>query len=65
MIRGSQNIDNQIVTRVSFVQKLPELKSECIENGSECEKIYNSIDSTTILKRSITVEKGFYILGGI
>lgn len=65
MIRGSQNIDNQIVTGVSFIQKLPELKSKCIENGSECENIYNSIDSTTILKRNITVEKGFKILGGI
>lgn len=26
MIRGTQNIDNQIVTGVSFIQKLPELK---------------------------------------
>ncbi|KAH3704953.1 hypothetical protein DPMN_080015 [Dreissena polymorpha] len=65
MIRGTQNIDIQIVTGVSFVQKLPELKDKCIEKGSDCEKLYYSIEKPTILKRSLTVEKGFYVLGGI
>lgn len=28
-IRGTQNIDSQIITGISFVQKLPELKEKC------------------------------------
>ena len=65
MIRESQNIDNQIITDVSFVQKLPERKNKCIEKGSECEKIYDLIENTTAMKRTFTVEKGFYIFGAI
>ena len=65
MIRGSQNIDNQIITGVSFVQKLPELKNKCIKKGSECEKLYDLIENTTAMKRTLTVEQGFYILGAI
>ncbi|KAH3704987.1 hypothetical protein DPMN_080049 [Dreissena polymorpha] len=65
MIRETQNIDSHIVTDVSFVQKLPELKDKCIKKGSDCEKLYFSIEKPTILKRSLPVEKGFYVLGGI
>lgn len=65
MIRGTQNIDNQIVTGVSFVQKLPELKQKCIKKGSFCEKLYNSIESPCQLKRGDRVDNGIYILGGV
>lgn len=51
MIRGTQNIDNQIVTGVSFVQKLPELKEKCILKDSKSEESYNAIESVTLLKR--------------
>ena len=65
MIRGTQNIDNQIVTGVSFVQKLPELKVKCIVKGSPCDQLYNSIESVSILKRTCKLEDGVYILGGV
>ena len=41
MIQGTQNIDSQIVTGVSFVKKIPELKHKFLEStvkGSELEK---------------------------
>jgi hypothetical protein len=65
MIRGTQNIDNQILTGVSFIQKLPELKENCISKDSECEKIYNAIESVTLLKRNCIIEEGIYVLGAV
>lgn len=65
MIKGTQNIDSQIVTGVSFVQKLPELKSKCMMKGSECQTIYDSIEVPTLLKRNVMIERGCYILGSI
>lgn len=63
MIRGTQNIDNQIITGVSFVQKLPELKRKCIEEDTELEVLYNSIQSPNLLKRGEKIENGVYIFG--
>ena len=34
VIHGTQFIDSQILTAVSFTQKLPELKEQCITPGS-------------------------------
>ncbi|CAC5361428.1 unnamed protein product [Mytilus coruscus] len=65
MIRGTQNIDSQIVTGVSFLQKLPELKQNCIEKGSVCETLYNSMECPYILKRMKKIGNIGYILGGI
>lgn len=65
MIRGTQNIDNQIVTGVSFIQKLPELKEHCILRNSKCEEIYNSIESVTLLKRNHCIQEGIYVLGAV
>lgn len=35
MIRATQNIDNQITTGISFIQKLPELRQNCLPKGSK------------------------------
>lgn len=68
MIQGTQNIDSQIVTGVSFVQKIPELKQKFLEStvkGSELEKLLNAIESPNLLIRGEMVERGVYILGGV
>ncbi|XP_062599997.1 uncharacterized protein LOC134261585 [Saccostrea cucullata] len=68
MIQGTQNIDSQIVTGISFVQKLPELKQKFVEStveGSKLEKLFNSIESPNLLIRGEMIEKGVYVLGGI
>ncbi|CAG2218049.1 unnamed protein product [Mytilus edulis] len=65
MIRGTQNIDNQIITGVSFVQKIPELKLKFIVEGTELDKLYKSIESPNILKRGEMITQGIYILGSI
>ena len=35
MIKCTQNIDQQILIGISFIQKLPELKPSCVEKGSQ------------------------------
>lgn len=68
MIQGTQNIDSQIVTGVSFVQKIPELKQRFLENtveGSKLEKLLNAIESPNLLIRGEMIERGVYILGGV
>ena len=65
MIKGTQNIDSQILTGVSFVQKLPELKQNCIEKGSFCETLYNSMELPYILKRGLQLSTSVFILGGV
>lgn len=42
MIRATQNIDNQITTGISFIQKLPELRQNCLPKGSK-EELYEMI----------------------
>ena len=65
LIRGTQNIDNQILTGVSFVQKLPELKQRCIKNGTEAERIYEVVENSSCLRRKEKIADGIYVLGGI
>lgn len=68
MIQGTQNIDSQIVTGVSFVQKIPELKQRFLENtveGSKLEKLLNAIEYPNLLIRGEMIERGVYILGGV
>ena len=40
LIHGTPFIDSQIITAVSFSQKLPELREQCITPGSEEERLY-------------------------
>ena len=63
MIRGSQNIDTQIITAISFIQKLPELKQKCIVKGSEIDILCKIIENPSHLKRGEKLDKGIYILG--
>ena len=65
LIRGTQNIDNQIITGVSFVQKLPELKQQCIKKGTDADRICNAIENSNIVKRKDKISDGIYLLGGI
>ena len=43
LIHGTQFIDSQILTALSFTQKLPELKEQCITPGSVEEKLYYNL----------------------
>lgn len=65
MIRGTQSIDKQITTGISFIQKLPELRQKCIKKGSKEEELYDLISSPYYLKRSSKISYGVYVLGGI
>ncbi|KAK3107448.1 hypothetical protein FSP39_014874 [Pinctada imbricata] len=67
VIKGTQNIDFQIITGVSFVQKLPELKHEYAPNGSVIAKIYivNQIEFPSTLKRTKKISDGVYMLGAL
>lgn len=65
MIRGTQNIDSQIITGVSFLQKLPELKQTTIVKGSNLDALYNSIENPNILKRGLQLGPAVYVLGAI
>lgn len=64
MIRATQNIDNQITTGISFIQKLPELRQNCLPKGSK-EELYEMISSPLDLKRNRKIAEGIYTLGSI
>lgn len=63
MIRGSQSIDTQIITAISFIQKLPELKQKCIVKDSEIDMLCKIIENPSLLKRGQKLDDGIYILG--
>ena len=65
MIRGTQNIDCQIITGVSFLQRLPELKQSTVTKGSDIEKLCHSIENSNILIRGLKLGKHIYVLGAI
>ena len=65
MIRGTQNIDNQTITGVSFLQKLPELKQKTISKGSQLEKLYNSIEQPCSLSKGLEITEDIFVLGAI
>lgn len=65
MVRGTQNIDQQIVTGISFVQKLPELKRSCVEKGSKMDILCDMIEHPNVLKRGRQLREGIHVLGGL
>ena len=65
MIRGTQSIDNQITTGISFIQKLPELRQKCISRGTKEEELYELINSPYFLKRNTKIGDDIYTLGSI
>ncbi len=65
LIRGTQNIDSQLIAGISFTQKLPELRDKCIINGSDEELLYNALDKPHLLKRGEMLSNGIYVLGAM
>ena len=65
LIRGTQNIDNQIITGVSFIQKMPELKQHCLAKGSAVEKLCHSIENPHSIQRGDKIFDNTYVLGGM
>ena len=60
LIWGTHNIDSQLITGVSFVQKMPEIREKCIVKGSAEDKLYNGIDMPHLLKRGDKLAKGIH-----
>lgn len=65
MIRCTQNVDQQIIKGVSFLQKLPELRNSCIPSGSYISSLCEPIEFPQLLKRGEQIEPGIDILGGL
>ncbi|KAK3085913.1 hypothetical protein FSP39_010520, partial [Pinctada imbricata] len=65
MIRGTQNIDNQIITGISFIQKIPELKQRFIEPDSVMESLCNEIENPYSVQRTEKIGDDTYILGAV
>ena len=64
MIKGTQNIDQQIIYGISFIQKLPELKQRFVEKGSYLNHICTVIECPNVLKRGRRLTEIAYVLGG-
>ena len=65
LIHGTQFIDSQILTAVSFTQKLPELKEQCITPGSVEEKLYYNLLNPNKPKRKAEILPHCYLLGSL
>ena len=65
LIHGTQFIDSQILTAVSFTQKLPELKEQCITPGSIEEKLYYNLLNPHKPKRKSEILPQAYLLGSL
>lgn len=64
-IRGTQNIDSQIITGIAFVQKLPELKEKCIFKYTLEDTLCRSIENPNVIKRGQQIGEQVYILGAV
>lgn len=64
-IRGTQNIDSQIITAISFVQKLPELKEKFIFKDTLEDTLCRSIENLNVIKRGQQIGEQVYILGAV
>ena len=63
LIHGTQFIDSQIITAVSFTQKLPELREQCITPGSEEEGLYYELLHPNKPKRKLEILPSVHTLG--
>lgn len=63
LIHGTQFIDSHILIAVSFTQKLPELKEQCITPGSVEEKLYYNLLNPNKPKRKSEILPHAYLLG--
>ena len=65
LIHGTQFIDSQILTAVSFTQKLPELKEQCIAPNTEEETLYYNLLNPNKPKRKLEILPNVYMLGSL
>ena len=65
LIRGTQNIDEQIETGISFIHKLPERKQKCIEKDSICEKICESIENPNRIRHGESINTETFVFSKI
>ena len=65
LIHGTQFINSQILTAVSFAQELPELKEQCITPGSVEEKLYCNLLNPNKPKRKSEILPHAYLLGSL
>ena len=59
-INGTQQIDSQITTAISYIQKIPELIIECIEPGSIYENLVHHLTSAYTPKLKEELIKGVF-----
>lgn len=62
-INGTQAIDRQILSAVSFTQKLPEVRAEYILHHSEVDILYHDLLSGYTPKRACELAPGVFALG--
>ena len=62
-INGTQSIDRQILSAVSFTQKLPEIRTKYIQHHSEVDILYRDLLSGYIPKRTCELAPGVFALG--
>ena len=65
LFHGTQFIDSQILTAVSFTQKLPELKEQCIAPNTEEETLYYNLLNPNKPKRKLEILPNVYMLGSL
>lgn len=63
LISGTQAIDRQILSAVSFTQKLPEVRAEYILHHSEVDILYHDLLSGYTPKRACELAPGVFALG--
>ena len=64
MIRRSQNIENQIISALSFVQKIPELQSKCIM-CTEARILCDNMCDSEYVKKGRQIADNMYMLGSV
>lgn len=62
-INGTQSIDRQILSAVSFTQKLPEISTRYILHHLEADNLYRGLLSGYTPKRSCELAPGIFALG--
>ena len=62
LIHGTQFIDNQILSAVALIQKLPELKEKCINTGTEIDLLYRDLTRASKSKFRTEILPNIYIV---
>ena len=62
LFHGTQFIDNQILSAVALIQKLPELKEKCINTGTEIDLLYRDLTRASKSKFRTEILPNIYIV---